>query len=157
MGIGMARRDIKKQVRKWFEEEGMFEEDTEDPKSVFNYVVNYPVNIRHKMNVVQPRDGKDKVMVLSGTRFEPEAVERMRGMPAPELDDLLWDLRLSLCARPTEFELSRTRENGAPEAVLISTIIYADGLTKDRLMRAVRDVYKSKLIALWKIQQRTGK
>ena len=157
MGIGMARRDVKKQVRKWFEEEDMFEDEVDDPKSVFNYVINYPVNIQHRMNVIQPKDGKDKVMVLSGARFEPETVERMRGMPGPELEDLMWDLRLTLCARPTEFELSRGKENGAPEAVLISTLIYSDGLTKDRLMGAVRDVYKSKLIALWKIRQRTGK
>ena len=156
MGIGMAKKDVKKLVKKWLEEEGMFDEEAEDPKSVFNYIINYPMELKHKMNILQPADSKDKVLVLSGTRFEPETVERMRSMPQPELDDLLWDLRLSLCARPTEFELRRPGEQGIPEALVITALIYFDGLTKDRLMTTIRDVYKSKLLALWKIQQRTG-
>ncbi len=155
MGIGMAKKDFKKLVRKWCEEEGLFDEEVEDKNSEFNYVINYPLELEHKINILQPGDSQDKIIVLSGTRFEPETVERMRNLPQKELEDLLWDIRLTLCARPTEFELRRPEDQGAPEVLVITALIYSDGLSKDRLMTAIRDVYKSKLLAVWKIQQRT--
>lgn len=156
MGIGMAKKDMSKLVKRWCEEEGLFDEEAEDPKSAFNYVINYPTELQHKMNILQPADSKDKVVVISGTRFDPEMVERMRALPQPELENLLWDIRLTLCGRPTEFELRKPEGQEIPEAVVVSAWVFSDGLTKDRLMAAIRDVYKSKLLAVWKIQQRTA-
>jgi hypothetical protein len=42
------------------------------------------------------------------------------------------------------------------ESFVITTAIYLDGLTKDRFMTAIGDVYKSKLLASWKLQERLG-
>jgi hypothetical protein len=154
MGIGMPKRDIKKIIRKWCEEEGIFGEVVEEPQTVFNYTINYPVELKHKINVIQPTSRNDKVIILSGTKFDPKTMEKMRGMSHEELEDLLWDIRIALCSRPTEFELVKQRDNGIPSALIITTQIYSDGLTKDRLMAAIRDVYKSKLLAVWKIHKR---
>lgn len=150
----MARKDVKKLVRQWCEEEGIFDKEREDPLSEFNFTINYPIDSQHKMNVLQPADNKDRVVIISGTRFESEDVERMRNLPKEELEDLLWDLRFTLGSRPTEFELRRPVD--VLESFIITAVIYLDGLTKDRFMTAIREVYKSKLLAFWKIRQRLG-
>jgi hypothetical protein len=147
----MAKKDIKKLVKKWCEEEGIFDEENEDSLSEFNFTINYPIDLQHKMNVIQPADSS-RVVIMSGTRFESEDVERMRSLPAEELDDLMWDLRFTLGSRPTEFDLRRPVD--VVESFLITAVIYFDGLTKDRFMTAIRDVYKSKLLASWKIQEK---
>jgi hypothetical protein len=150
----MAKKNVKKLVKQWCEEEGIFDEENDDPLSEFNFTINYPIEIQHKMNVLQPADNKDRVVIISGTKFESGAIEKMRNLPREELEELLWDLRFTLGPRPTEFELRRPVD--VPESFIITAVIYSDGLTKDRFMTAIRDVYKSKLLASWKIQQRLG-
>ena len=147
----MAVKDIKEMVKKWCEEEGIFDEENEDPLSEFNYTINYPSEIQHKLNVLHPKDS-DRVLIMSGTRFEAQDIEQMRSLPMDELEDLMWELRFTLGPRPTEFDLKRPVD--VLESFLITAVIYSDGLTKDRFMTAIRDVYKSKLLASWKIQQR---
>lgn len=146
----MAKKDIKKMVKKWCEEEGVFGEENKDSLSEFNFTINYPIELQHKMNVVQPGGG-DRIVIMSGTRFEAEVIEKMQSLPKGKMEELLWEVRFILGSRPTEFELRRPAD--IVESFLVTTVIYLDGLTKDRFMTAVRDVYKSKLLASWKIQQ----
>lgn len=152
----MIKEDVKTKVRKWCEEEGLFDEEIEDPQAVFNYAINYPKGLNHKINIIQPKKGDDKVIVLSGSRFESRIVSELRNISREELDDLLWDIRISLCSRPTEFELKISEDSAVPESLFVNYPIFLDGLTKHRLMTAIRDVYKSKLLAFWKIRQRIG-
>jgi hypothetical protein len=149
----MAKKDVKKLIKKWCEEEGIFGEENEDTLSEFNFTINYPTKIQHKMNVLQPADSS-RVVIMSGTRFESEDVEKMRSLSKEKLDGLLWELRFILGSRPTEFDLRRPVD--VLESFIITTVIYFDGLTKDRFMTAISDVYKSKLLASWKIQERLG-
>lgn len=149
----MAKKDIKKLVKQWCEEEGIFDEENEDPLSDFNFTITYPVEVQNRMNVLQPAKS-NRIVILSGTRFESEDLEKMRNLSKEKLEDLLWDLRFTLGSRPTEFELHLPVD--VLESFLVTAVIYLDGLTKDRFMTAIRDVYKSKLLASWKIQQRLG-
>ena len=150
----MAKKNIKKMVKKWCEEEGIFDEENEDPLSEFNFTItSTPIKVQHKMNVIQPANSS-KVVIMSGTRFESEDIEKMRSLPMKKFGDLMWELRFTLGSMPPDFNL------GIPEDVLesfvITTAIYLDGLTKDRFMTAIGDVYKSKLLASWKLQKRLG-
>ncbi|MDP6460063.1 MAG: DUF2299 family protein [Candidatus Hydrothermarchaeota archaeon] len=149
----MAKKNIKKMVKKWCEEEGIFDEENEDPLSEFNFTMAYPIEIQHKMNVIQPAD-TDRVVIMAGTRFESKDVEKMRSLPLKKFEDLMWELRFILGSRPTDFNLRRPED--VLESFVITTAIYLDGLTKDRFMTAIGDVYKSKLLASWKLQERLG-
>ena len=149
----MAKKNIKKMVKKWCEEEGIFDEENEDPLSEFNFTMAYPIEIQHKMNVIQPAD-TDRVVIMAGTRFESKDVEKMRSLPLKKFEDLMWELRFILGSRPTDFNLRRPED--VLESFVITTAIYLDGLTKDRFMTAIGDVYKSKLLASWKLQKRLG-
>ncbi len=146
----MVKKNIKKIVKKWCDEEGIFEDEKEEKLNEFLFTINYPIESGDKLNLFQPL-GSDKLIIMGGVQFDEKIIEKMRSLPSEELDKLLWDLRFSLASRPTEFNLNRPDET-IIEAFVTSTVIFPDGLTKDRFMTAISEVYKSKLIGTWKIR-----
>lgn len=146
-------KNAKQSVLKWCKEERIFREDNKDENAAFNLTINYPVNIPHLMNVVQPKNN-DHVVILCKTDSDPELLKKMKSMVKKELDRFIWDIRFTLGSRPTEFEIRH--KDGILESFMITAPIYLDGLTKDRFMSALRDVYKTKLLVIWKIQQKFG-
>jgi hypothetical protein len=146
--------EVRDQIRKWCDEEGIFDSEKKDPLSDFNFVVNFPVELEHKINILKPGNSVDRVVIVSGMRLDEEVVRKLEELPESELEEFLWDLRFTLGNRPTEFELRRPKK--APEAIIVTSSIYFDGLTKDRLMTTLREVYKSKLLATWKIRKKVG-
>jgi len=150
----MAKQDIKQKVLKWCKEENIFKEDREDPNAKFNIGINFPENIPHGMNVIQPKEREDRILILCGTSVSPGHIEKMKSTAKKELDEFLWDLRFTLGSKAAEFELRFS--DGIPDLILITAPIYSDGLTKDKFMATLREVYKSKLFAVWKIQQKFG-
>ena len=150
----MRKQDIKQNIMKWCKEEGIFREERDDPNAKFNFLITYPKDIPHIMNIVQPKEGDDKIIVLCRTDVSPGHLEKMKGKTKRELDEFLWDLRFVLGNRPTEFNLKHS--NSILESFMVSATIYLDGLTKDNFITALRNTYKSKLLAIWKIQQKFG-
>ncbi len=150
----MVKQDIKQKVLKWCKEENIFREERTDPNTKFNIMINFPANIQHIMNIIQPEEREDQIVILCGTNVSQAHLEKMKSADKKELDEFLWDLRFALVNRPTDFELRYS--NNALDIIMITTPIHLDGLTKDKFMATLRDVYKSKLLAVWKIQQKFG-
>lgn len=150
----MAKENVKQKVLKWCKEEEIFVEEGKDPNSKFNFIIKYPRDINHLMSVVQSKEKKDQVTILCLTNVSPEHLDKMKETAKKEMDEFLWDMRFTLCNRPTEFDLSISK--GALRLFAVSASINYDGLTKDRFISAIRDVYKSKLLGVWKIQRKFG-
>jgi len=138
---------MKEKIKKWCEEEEILKQEVEDPNSEFNFAINFP-DKNHVLNVIQPKE-KDYVFIISRTVITSEDREKLREKEKERYEELLWDLRFTLGNRPTQFNLTIT--NNILQDFTITYRIYSDGLTKHNLMQAIREVHKSKLLAIWKM------
>lgn len=147
-------QNIKQKVLAWCKEERIFKEEPKDENAKFNFIVNYPERLPHMMNIVQPKERDDRVLILCITNADPALIERMKSTPKKEMDEFMWDVRFALGNRPTEFEIKYS--DGVFESYIVTAPIYLDGLSKNAFMTALREVYKSKLLVIWKLQQKFG-
>ncbi len=138
---------MKEKVKKWCEEEEIFREEVKDPNSEFNFAINFP-DSNHVLNVVQPK-GKDYIFIISRTVVTSEDQKKLKEKTKDKYEEFLWDLRFTLANRPTQFNLTITNE--MLQDFTITYRIYEDGLTKHSFMQAIREVHKSKLLAIWKM------
>ena len=151
--VGEVNRvTVKERIKGWLVEEEMLVEEVGDAESRFRFLVMFPED--HYMEILQPLDRPDLVLVLSPTSVSPEHRAIMeRSMPGQRAE-FIWALRFVMNTFPVDFEMEH------PENVLsrftVTDLIYEDGLTKDRLMAAVRRVWKANLQVIWILQKEYG-
>ena len=134
---------MKEKVKKWCEEEGIFKEEIEDKNLDFNLGIMFP-DENHLLNIIKPKE-RDCIIVVSRVMISSKDQELLK----EKREKFLWDLRFTLGNRPTNFSLNV--ENGILQDFTITYRIYEDGLTKHNFMQAIREVHKSKLLAIWKM------
>jgi hypothetical protein len=147
--------DVKNKIVKWCTNEGIFKKYLkDDEKANFHLLLHYPENSNNPIDVVQPKDKDDVIVIGAGTQVSPQHVNEIKKLSSDKKMELIQELRMLLGPRPTEFELKHPNE--ILELFVITSPIYFDGLTKDRFMSTIREVFKSKLIGIWKIQEKLG-
>lgn len=147
-------KELEEKIQKWCADEGIFKERIPDDTANFHFILNYPKNIPNPMDIMQPKGKDDLIIIGAGTGISPEHLSKIKALTPKAQEEFLWDFMFMLGNRPTEFHLQMP--SGILEMFVASTEIFSDGLTKDRLMRAINEVYKSKLLGIWLIQRRFG-
>lgn len=147
--------DVKNKIVKWSTNEGIFKKYIkDDAKANFHLLLNFPENSTNPIDVVQPKDKDDSIVIASATQVSPNHIQEIKKLSIEKRRSFLNELRILLGARPTEFELKHPDD--ILELYVITSPIYFDGLTKDRFMTVISDVFKSKLLGIWKIQEKFG-
>jgi len=127
-------------------------EEVGDAESRFRFLVMFPED--HYMEILQPLDRPDLVLVLSPTSVSPEHREIMGRSRPEQRAEFIWALRFVMNTFSVDFEMDH------PDNILrkftITDTVYEDGLTKDRLMSAVRKVWKATLQVIWILQKEYG-
>ena len=144
--------DMQERIRGWLGEEKVLVEEVRDEGSRFRFLIMFPRD--HYMEVVQPLETKDLVIILSPTSVSPGHREIMERARPEHRAEFIWALRFVMNTFAVEFEMEH------PENILqkftITDLIYEDGLTKDRLMASIRKVWKANLQVIWILQKEFG-
>ena len=139
-------------VQKWLSDVGIFRNKMPDDNTNFHFIINYPEE--NVMDVIQPKGNPDLVVIGCATNVSPEHSSEMRALSDSKRNDFIWDFRYMLNGNGVDFQLSHP--GNVLESFLITAEIYEDGLTKDRLISTIKQVFRAKIQCVWKIQQEFG-
>jgi hypothetical protein len=147
--------DVKDRVVMWCRQEGLLRDQLDDPRARWHIRASAPAAIARSVNgcpldvvdVSQSIEDAERIVVYAGLDLDPALVDALR---SGGIGELVRDLEMTLASRPEAFLLDYA--DGALRSVVVLEEIYPDGLTKDRLMRALRGVHKSVVLALWTLR-----
>jgi hypothetical protein len=143
---------MKDRIKGWLVEEEMLVKEIQDAHSRFRFLIMFPRD--HYMEVAQPLAGTDMVIIISPTNVSPEHREIMGRSRPEQRAEFIWALRFVMNTLSVDFEIDH------PENILdkftITDQIYEDGLSKDRLMSAIRKVWRANLQVIWILQKEYG-
>lgn len=146
---------IKQKIFTWCTDDGIFKRHVKDnEKANFHMVVHWPESSQNFYDIIQPKEKEDLIVLVHRILLGDDLIPVIEKLDSKDRDQLYWDIRLSLSKCPNEFELN-IDENILKEFE-ISSLIYFDGLSKDRLMKEIRESHKSKLLLIWLINSRCG-
>lgn len=145
--------DMKQRIRTWCEQEGLFQEEIEDDTLAFRLRVVAPATARKPpgqfnidvLDITQPKADSDRIVVTAGIEFDESFSGPMRHFEGA--DEVMLNLEMTLDSRPELYLVDYIE--GVLRSVIVFEEIFEDGLTKDRLMRALRSVNKTLVVALW--------
>ena len=143
---------MKDRIKGWLVEEEMLVREIQDARSRFRFLIMFPRD--HYMEVAQPLASTDMVIIISPTSVNPEHREIMGRSRPEQRAEFIWALRFVMNTLAVDFEMDH------PENILgkftITDQIYEDGLSKDRLMSAIRKVWRANLQVIWILQKEYG-
>ncbi len=143
---------MKDRIKGWLVEEEMLVREIPDAHSRFRFIVMFPKD--HYMELAQPLASADMVIIISPTSVSPEHREIMGRSRPEQRAEFIWALRFVMNTLSVDFEMDH------PENILgkftITDQIYEDGLSKDRLMSALRKVWRANLQVIWILQKEYG-
>lgn len=145
--------DMKQRIRTWCEQVGLFQEEIEDDTLAFRLRVVAPATARKApgefnidvLDITQPKEDSDRVVVTAGIEFDESFSGPMKEFEGA--DEVMLNLEMTLDSRRELYLVDYT--DGVLRSVIVFEEIFEDGLTKDRLMRALRSVNKTLVVALW--------
>lgn len=143
---------IKDQVQIWLSDVGIFRQKVPDDNTNFHFIINYPED--NVMDVIQPKQSPDLVVIGCATNVSPEHLEEMKKLSSKKREEFIWDLRFLINNQGVDFQLQHP--NNILENFLITAEIFEDGLTKDRLISTIKSVFRAKIQCVWKIQREFG-
>jgi len=141
-----------KQIQDWLAEEGLFKEKVPDDTANFHFIINYPDD--HIMDIIQPKNKQDMILIGCATEVAPEQVSTIRSSSESKKQKFIWDLRLSLNQFLLDFELEHP--NDELQRFVITEEIFEDGLNKNNLILGIKKVFKGKLQCIWLLGKSFG-
>jgi len=139
-------------VQKWLSDMGIFRQKVPDDNTNFHFIINYPEE--NVMDVMQPKGTPDLLVIGCATNVSPEHANEMKLLSDSKREEFIWDLRYMLNSKDVDFQLSHP--SNVLESFLITSEIYSDGLSKDRLISVIKTIFRAKIQCVWKIQQKFG-
>jgi hypothetical protein len=153
----MSSEEIEETCNKiiaWLSQEGLFKESVQDENLSFHLAAEFPARSGRHVNVIQPKGREDVVIVFSRIRLADMHKKALHAMPPKTKERLLWEMRYALLFQESSFEMEPP--GGDLEGIRFSREIYYDGLTKNKLMEALRENLKCELFVVWKFQEVFG-
>ena len=141
-------------IKSWLTEEGLFKEEVPGENLYYQIAAEFPVSSGRHLSIIQPRDHEDMIVVFSRIMLADVHQKAFSALPPKEREHLLWQMRYDLLFQESSFEI----EPGGAEmrSIRFTREIYYDGLTKNKLMEAVRENFKCELYVVWKFQEIFG-
>ncbi len=141
-------------ITAWLTQEGLFKERVQDEKLSFHLACEYPAHSGRHVNVIQPKGREDVVIVFSRIRLADSHKKALQGLHPKARERFMWDMRYALLFRESSFEMEPPGED--LESIRFTREIFYDGLTKNKLMEALRENLKCELFVVWKFQEAFG-
>jgi hypothetical protein len=141
-------------IIKWLTEEGLYKDRIQDENLHFHLAVEYPAHSGRHLSIIQPKNRDDMVVVLSRIMLAEVHKNALMVMQRKERLKLLWNMRYALLFQESSFEMQPGGES--LEGIQFTREIYYDGLTKNKLMEAMRENFKCELYVVWKFQEIFG-
>jgi hypothetical protein len=148
--------DVKQTIRQWCEQERLFQEEIPDDTVAFRYRVIAPATAGRRpgepnidiLDIVKAKEDGDRIVVTSGIEFDETLSSSMKSFQGAE--EIMLNLEMILDSRNELYFVDYS--DGILKSITVFEEIFEDGLTKDRLMRAIRGVNKTLVVALWEIR-----
>jgi len=99
-------------------------------------------------------DGLKKAKVSLNLDFDSETIGWFNRLEKGEIESFLNDFEMVLSLKTLDFSIMR--DSGIPSSIELSSVIYADGFSKDRLLSLVRDLRRSEDLVKAILGGRTG-
>ncbi len=146
--------EINRQIMRWLSEDGLYKDKIHDERLHFNLVAEFPSNSGRMVNIIQPKNRDDMIVLTSGIALVEKHQKALQAMPKKEKDKLLWDVRYTLLFRESSFQMMPNPEE--LQNIHFSREIHYDGLNKNKLMEALRENFKCDLYIIWKFNEIFG-
>jgi len=146
--------EVMEKVKSWLVEEGIYREEVPDEDARYHFAVEFPPGSGMRSEIIQPKDKKDLLLIVSGVELAEIHYNALRSMPKTKRDELLWEIRFELLFRDSDFQIIPSAEDF--RRIQFVRPIYFDGLTKDKLFECLRENFKCKLYIIWKMNQLFG-
>ncbi len=145
-----APENLGEQVQEWLTAEGLTLEPLPGPRVAFLFQISQPMNADQKLLVSQA-EREDKVVVASGIQLEEKDQARLSDLPSEDQTALKRDLGWLLHSRGVSFQIDDS--DGVLNRIALFSAVYADALTKDRLMTTVADMYRTQALVLLQLSE----
>ena len=146
--------DTQEKIKTWLVQEGLFKEELETENLYFQLAAEFPAKSGRHLSIIQPKNHEDMIVVFSRIRLADAHQKALAAMPPKSRERFLWQMRYDLLFQDSSFEI----EPGGSDLQSIRFMreIYYDGLTKNKLMEAIRENFKCELYVVWKFQEIFG-
>jgi hypothetical protein len=141
-------------IMTWLSEEGLYKDKVCDEILYFHLAAEFPARSGRHVNVIQPNNRDDMVVVLSTIRLAEVHQRALQVMAKKEREKFIWDMRYALLFQDANFEMAPG--GGELSSIQFTREIYYDGLTKNKLMEVLRANFKCELFVVWKFQETFG-
>jgi hypothetical protein len=145
---------IAEKITAWLTQEGLFREQVQDENLSLHLACEYPARSGRHVNIIQPKGREDVVIVFSRIRLADRHKKALQSLHPKAKERFLWDMRYALLFRESSFEMEPS--GGDLESIRFTREIFYDGLTKNRLMEALKENLKCELYVVWKFQEVFG-
>jgi hypothetical protein len=146
--------DTCNRIIKWLTEEGLYKNRIQDENLHFHLAAEYPLRSGRHLSIIQPKNHEDMVVILSRIMLADVHKNALLAMQRKDRLKLLWNMRYALLFQESSFEMQPGGES--LEGIQFTHEIYYDGLTKNKLMEAMRENFKCELYVVWKFQEIFG-
>lgn len=146
--------DTCNKITRWLTEEGLYKERIQDENLYFHLTAEFPVRSGRHLSIIQPKNREDMIIVLSRIMLADVHKTALSAMPRKERLKFLWNMRYALLFQESSFDMQPGGES--LEGIQFTREIYYDGLTKNRLMEAMRENFKCELYVVWRFQEVFG-
>ena len=152
----MTRQELDENVRKikdWLTDEGVFRNQIPDEGAHSHFQIEFPPGSGRLADIVFPKPREDILLILAGTVLSKEHYDGLKAMPDKERKNILWDMRFELLFKGSDFMMLQPRR---PPSIQFQRPLRFEGLTKNLLMDAIRDDYRSHLYIVWMMMRLFG-
>lgn len=132
---GRPIRDMKDLAKRWLSEERMQFRETKETLEVTSSLF-HPVTLTFG----------DKVHISCKVELGRETTSWLRGLEGEDAKAFLNEIKAVLALKPCEFAFHG--KSGLPTGFEVSSVIYHDGFTKDRMMSVMSEVSRTASLAL---------
>lgn len=146
--------EICNKITVWLSQEGLFKERVQDEKLSIHLACEYPARSERHVNIIQPKGREDVVIVFSRIRLADTHKKALHALHPKTRERLLWEMRYTLLFQESSFEMEPP--GGDLGSIRFTREIFYDGLTKNKLMEALRENLKCELFVVWKFQEVFG-
>jgi hypothetical protein len=150
----MVVEETREKIKTWLAAEGLLKEEVQIENLYFQIAAEFPAQSGRHLSIIQPKSHEDMIVVFSRIRLADSHQKALSAMPPKERERLIWQMRYDLLFQDSGFEIEPG--GGDLQSIRFTREIYYDGLTKNELMRAIRENFKCELYVVWKFQEVFG-
>lgn len=143
-----------RRIMTWLSEDGLYKDKVYDEKLHFHLAAEYPAGSGRHVNIIQPNNRDDMVVVVSRVRLADVHEKALQALPKKERDKFLRDMKYALLFQESSFQMEPEPEK--LRSVQFTREIHYDGLSKNKLMEVIRENFKCELYVVWKFNEAFG-